>query len=105
MPTHPRLDKTRIVVQNVLSPGRTHTVDAAKYGAMKTALLKVLPSKAPGLTQAEIKSALLPLLSEVHFPGGEKAGWWLKCVQLDLEAKGNMLRQNSAKPLRWHLAK
>ena len=29
-----------------------------------------------------------------------KAGWWMKGVQLDLEAKGLMVR-DGGKPLRW----
>jgi hypothetical protein len=33
------------------------------------------------------------------FPGGAKAGWWAKTVQLDLEAKGIIAREK-AKPLR-----
>ena len=27
-----------------------------------------------------------------HFRGGETAGWWVKCVQMDLEAKGVLKR-------------
>ena len=94
----------RVVVENVVSPGRTHTVDAKKYNAMKGALLKVLPKKAPGLTGSEMSEAVLLHLPEAEFPGGAKAGWWLKCVQLDLEAKGIVVRETS-KPLRWHRAK
>lgn len=105
MPSASKDPKARVVVENVLSPGRTYTVDAKKYNAMKSALLKVLPKKAPGLTGTEISKAVLAHLSETEFPGGEKAGWWLKCVQLDLEAKGTMLREASSKPLRWHRAK
>lgn len=46
--------------------------------------------KAPlGLKAAELKKGLVPLLPEDPFPGGAKAGWWLKSVQLDLEAKGS----------------
>ena len=77
----------KVEVENPGSPGRTTRVDAAKYGAMKTALLAVLPAAAPGPTVAAAKAALLPLLPQDLFPGGDKAGWWLKCVQLDLEAK------------------
>jgi hypothetical protein len=40
-------------------------------------------------------------LPEDLFPGGAKAGWWVKCVQLDLEAKGLVVRDRAAKPLRW----
>jgi len=35
------------------------------------------------------------------FPGGAKAGWWMKTVQLDLEAKRIIAREKT-KPLRWH---
>jgi hypothetical protein len=43
---------------------------------------------------------VLPILPETVFPGGEGAGWWTKCVQLDLEAKGLIVRDRKAKPLR-----
>jgi hypothetical protein len=33
--------------------------------------------------------------------GDDKAGWWAKAVQLDLEAKGIVVRE-ATKPLRWH---
>ena len=91
----------RIEVENVVSPGHKYTVDAAKYNAMKSVLLKALPRKAPGLTGAEMSQAVLALLPETEFPAGAKAGWWLKCVQLDLEAKGVVVRE-AVKPLRWH---
>ncbi len=91
----------RVTVRNVNVPGHTSTVDAVKYNAMKTALLKALPKKAPGLTQAEMMAGVLAHASQEHFPGGDKAGWWMKCVQLDLEAQGVVLRE-AGKPLRWH---
>ena len=93
----------KVEVENPNSPGRTSRVDAAKYGAMKTALLAVLPGEAPGLTVAAAKAALLPKLPGDLFPGGDKAGWWLKCVQLDLEAKGVIARAAGA-PVRLHRA-
>ncbi|WP_437509219.1 DUF6958 family protein [Sorangium sp. So ce1099] len=92
------LDK--IEIENVLSPGRTARVDRAKYTAMREALLGVLPVTQPGLTVAEAKAALLPLLADDLFPGGDTAGWWLKAVQLDLEAKGIVGRVSS--PVRLH---
>jgi hypothetical protein len=45
--------------------------------------------------------AVLPFLPEEVFPGGEKAGWWAKTVQLDLEARRIVVRDVTAKPLRW----
>jgi hypothetical protein len=70
---------------------------------MRDAMVQVLPGEAPGLTQAEIRAAVVAHLPEQLFPGGATAGWWAKTVQLDLEAKGMVIREDS-KPLRWHLA-
>ena len=82
----------KIEVQNVGQPGKTYRVDAAKYTNMRQAVLAVTPPEPPGLTPTEIIDAVKPHLSETLFPGGETAGWWVKCVQLDLEAKGVLKR-------------
>ena len=82
----------KIVIENINVPGRTERVDRAKYMAMREALLAALPDTAPGLTVAEAQKALLPFLSQDLFPDGQKAGWWMKAVQLDLEAKGIIRR-------------
>jgi hypothetical protein len=91
----------KIMVENVNTPGKTSRVNAAKYTAMKEAMLRVLPQEPPGLTQAEVREAVLPHLPEGLFPGGSTSGWWAKTVQLDLEAKGIVFRE-ATKPLRWH---
>ncbi|MGB3553188.1 MAG: hypothetical protein WBA25_00950 [Jannaschia sp.] len=78
----------KVEIESITSPGRTERVNKTKYMAMREAFLPVLPNEAPGMTVAEAKAALLPNLSQKLFPEGEKAGWWLKAVQLDLEAKG-----------------
>ncbi len=91
----------KIEIENVMSPGHVVRVDADKYAAMKRAFLKVLPTKSPGLTGEEIGEAVLPHLPEDLFPQGAKAGWWKKAIQLDLEAKGVVAREDT-KPLRWH---
>lgn len=77
-----------IEIENFTSPDWSGRVNRAKYMMMREALIPVLPTEAPGMTVAQAKAALLPNLSKELFPGGEKAGWWLKAVQLDLEAKG-----------------
>ena len=92
---------SKIEVKNVNVPGYVTKVDKAKYEAMKKAMLKALPKRPPGLTQQEIRNAVLPFLPEAEFPGGGKVGWWAKCVQLDLEARGLVVRDRKAKPLRW----
>ena len=92
---------SKIEVRNVNVPGYVTKVDKAKYEGMKKAMLKALPKKPPGLTQQEIRDAVLRLLPESEFPGGAKIGWWAKCVQLDLEARGLVVRDRKARPLRW----
>lgn len=91
----------KIEIENFISPGRLVRVDKAKYEAMRDALLAVLPDEAPGPSVAEAKARLLPLLPDDLFPGGDKAGWWLKAAQLDLEAKGIIARAEG-KPVRLH---
>lgn len=91
----------KIAVQNVNVPGQVTNVDAVKYAAMKDAMLQTM-SDTP-MTAAEIKEAAKPYLPDDHFPGGATSGWWVKCVQLDLEAK-NILTRHNTKPLRWSKA-
>jgi hypothetical protein len=88
----------KIEIENVNSPGRTERVNCAKYEAMRKALLAILPDAAPGLKVSEAKAALLPKLPVELFPGGSTAGWWLKAVQLDLEAKG-IIKRAATKPV------
>jgi hypothetical protein len=91
----------KIEVLNVTSPHHVTRVDRAKYMAMKTALMAVLPDAAPGMTPAEAQKALLAHLDAGLFPGGEKAGWWMKCVQLDLEARAVLARGPKAPVRLW----
>lgn len=88
----------KITVENVNTPGRTERVNAAKYQAMRGAMLAVLPANAPGLTAAEIVERVKPRLPDTLFPAGKTSGWWVKCVQLDLEAKGVVTR-HATRPL------
>ena len=90
------MSKRTILVENAVSPGRPTPVNADKYEAMRKAYLAVMPADEPGATPAELKAKLLSDLPDDLFPGGDTAGWWAKCVQLDLEAKGVIVR--SPKP-------
>jgi hypothetical protein len=91
----------RLEIGNVNVPGRKTRIKADKYEAMRRALLAVLPRRSPGLTQAEMFKAVSSHLPQDLFPGGATANWWAKTVQLDLEAKKILARENS-KPLRWY---
>jgi hypothetical protein len=93
--------RARVIVKNVNRPGKSRPVDAANYQAMRRTLLRVLPPKSPGFTLFELYRAVLPRLPADLFPGGAKAGWWMKTVQLDLEAKGIITRKKT-KPLQLH---
>jgi hypothetical protein len=55
----------KVAVENVNVPGHVTNVDAAKYHAMKDALLAVLPAEEPGMVVKDAKAALLP----------KSAGW------------------------------
>ena len=94
---------SKIVVRNVNVPGYEKRVDRAKYNATRKALLKVLPKKAPGMTQRQMFTAVKKHLPDTLFPGGATSGWWTKTVQLDLEAKRLVGRTIEEKPTRWFL--
>ncbi len=78
-------------------------VDAAKYVAMKRVLLRVLPKKAPGMTEARMRAAVARVAPKTIFPKTTH-GWWAKCVQLDLEARGTLVREKGTTPARWYRA-
>ncbi|MEL7197293.1 MAG: hypothetical protein AAGL10_03170 [Pseudomonadota bacterium] len=92
-----------VVVENINTPGKTSRVNAPKYNDMRAAFEAALPRSSPGLTQDEVREAVKPHLNDDLFPGGKTCGWWAKTVQLDLEAKGLLVRE-ATKPLRWHWA-
>jgi hypothetical protein len=87
-------------VLNVNAPGKTYKRDTGKYAAARKAYLAFMPVKAPGLTQTEMFEAMRKAL-----PGfGSTSGWWMKTVQLDAEARGEVVR-DGGKPLRWRKVK
>ncbi len=91
----------KIVVESVNVPGYRHAVDAAHYESMKKTLLKILPKEGPGLTQTEMWTKAAKVADKTLFPDHGKVGWWMKTAQLDLEAKKLIVRDKTAKPLRW----
>ncbi|HXB25535.1 MAG TPA: hypothetical protein VNV25_12475 [Gemmatimonadaceae bacterium] len=84
----------QIEVQNVNHPGRISIVDARMYVAIKAAFLAILPTGTPGLTVAQIHE-----LTKPRVPRDANASWWVKTVQLDLEAKGIIARERCS-PIR-----
>ena len=91
----------RIEVENVNAPDHKVKLNAEKYGVIYNELMAVIGAKQ--MSYAAIKEGVLPILSQVHFPASKTSGWWIKAVQLDLEAKGVGVQHNS-KPLTWSKA-
>ena len=91
----------RVRIENVNHPGQLTSVDGPRYRAMRDALLEVLPGSTPGLTEAQLRTAVLPKLPADLYGAGEKRSWWIRAVQLDLEAKGEIVR-SLGRPPRWH---
>ncbi len=89
----------KITIQSTTSPHHAEHVNRAKYMAMREALLSILTPQPPGNTLAEALDALLPHLNHDRFPDGAKAPWWLKAVQLDLEAK-SLIPRGPKSPVR-----
>ena len=94
-------DTPTIEILNVLRPGKLYRANRDKFEAMKMALLKVIPKTSPGMTIEDLGKSVLPHLPQSLFPGGATAGWWIKAVQLDLEARKIIVREKT-KPLRLH---
>ena len=90
-------------IRNIGQPGKTYRVDAAKFAAMEAAVLAALADHPPGMTVADLIETVRPTLPQNLFPGGDTAGWWVKSVQLHLEAEGTLTRTKTS-PLRLHLA-
>lgn len=83
-------------------PGFRRHLDAGKYAAMKKALLAFFPKQAPGKTQSQMWTRAKSV-DKSMFPG-TTSSWWAKSVQLDLEARGQLVREKT-RPLRWHRAR
>lgn len=94
---------TQIEIENIGQPGKIYRVDGDKFAEMKRAVLAALPDHAPGITPAELIEAVKPRLDQILFPGGDTAGWWVKAVQLDLEAKKIITRAPKSPVKLWRL--
>ncbi len=93
--------KEMIEVFNVNVPGTSSFVQKDKYEEVRRVLRERMPTSAPGLTQDEMDRLVRENVSDAVFEDRSKAGWWMKTAQLDLEARGLVVRE-AAKPTRWH---
>jgi hypothetical protein len=90
-----------VLVANPNIPGRIVRVDARNYRSMRETLLAVLPAEGPGLTQPEMISRCTREADRHVFADPGKVGWWVKCVQLDLEAKALVANDHAVPYPRW----
>jgi hypothetical protein len=97
-------ERKMVVVRTPNKPNFSQRVDAEAYEAMRRAMMKVLPRRPPGLTQAEMWAALDKAAPRRLFGKRWTVGWWMKTVQLDLETKRVVVREKT-KPVRWHRLK
>jgi hypothetical protein len=90
-------DQRYVEAENVNVPGSKRRLNADKYEAVRAALLQVLPASGDGLSQAEMHAAVRASVDSTHFP----LLWWIKAVQLDLEAKRLVRRIPAKGGTRW----
>lgn len=74
-------------------------IDAAKYEAMKAALLTVVPAAGAGVPFQDLAEAVRPHLPDVLFASAS-VSWYVTTVKLDLEARGLIERVPGARPQR-----
>jgi uncharacterized protein DUF6958 len=84
-----------------ISTGKTGAlVDPEKYDRVRAAILQTLPATDDGMTWAELCERIAPLLPESIFRHMGTVRWYAKAVQLDMEAKGEIVRLSDSRPIR-----
>lgn len=96
-----RSKKEKIEVFNINNPGKSSFVQKDKYEEVKRGFKEYMPNKSPGMNQDEMARLVIEKVSDTVFDDKTKAGWWMKTVQLDLEARRVMFREKT-KPIRWY---
>jgi hypothetical protein len=94
----------KMEVFNIHHPGSSSFVQKDKYEEVKRVLKEYMPAASPGLTQDEMAALVVEKVSGTVFEDRTKAGWWMKTVQLDLEARQVMTREKTS-PARWFYEK
>lgn len=92
----------KIVTVATKNPGqgkRGPRIDAARYHAMKTALLAVIPKAGDGVRFADLERLVERRLPRATFAGASVL-WYATIVKLDLEARGFIRRVPGSSPQR-----
>lgn len=83
---------------HVNAPDKAWPRDATTYKAARKVFLKVMPKLGPGVTQAEMMALMKQALPAGEW--GATQGWCAKTVQLDAEARCEVVR-DGGKPQPW----
>lgn len=75
-------------------------IDAAKYEAMKHALLRVIPRRKDGVAFRELADSVEPHLDARAFGPDDSRSWYVTVVKQDLEARGKIAQVEGARPQR-----
>jgi hypothetical protein len=75
-------------------------IDAAKYEAVKKAILKAVPKSERGIEFRELGAAVEEHLPGGKIPGGGSIMWYVTTVKLDLESRGLIERVERSRPQR-----
>lgn len=94
-----------IRAENINHPGYTEPLNNEKYQHIKKAMLLNIPSGKEGITVNELVEKVDNYLKEKNvpeelFPKKGSVTWYVKAVQLDLEAKSIIQRIPGVSPIR-----
>jgi hypothetical protein len=84
-------------------PDRTKAsprIEQWKYEAIKRAILRVVPRKAPGVPFADLAAGVSRQLTRTERLKVGSIGWYTTSVKLDLEARGFLRRVRNTTPQR-----
>lgn len=105
MPTankkRPAADK--VATENITPGAGGVRIDAARYRAVRKAILEAVPPKSrqpDGIPFKDLPGAVRRLLPGGAIPGGGSISWYVTTVKLDLEAKGLIARIPRSSPQR-----
>ncbi|MGE0310714.1 MAG: hypothetical protein AB7P21_03705 [Lautropia sp.] len=103
MPPHPHTGDDRPLPSTVRLPGPAGyslRVGADVYQMFASTLRRLLPARAPGLTQAEIRRRMAERLPASVASDAAQSAWLTNMVHRDLVARSELAREQGH-PARW----
>ena len=100
-----RRPRVSVKVRAINAPKHAREVDAAKYAPMKRVVLRVFRESDEGLTQRRMFAAIKARIDRSKYRTDGVMRWWAKSVQLDLEARGELVRERGRRPFVWRLGR